>query len=129
MTLGKRGVVLLALALLGGLANAQKLAVNPDPLVAGGEAVIEYSDPTKAGQTVTVTIVGPGFPAPQVETVTIPLDAHGIGAVKWPVPHWPWALFEAPGCRELPVTIESRTVQVAGAVAGFVSALADRADY
>jgi hypothetical protein len=115
MTLRKRGVVFgMALALLGGLANAQKLEVNPDPLVAGGQAVIEYSDASKAGQTVTVTIVGPGFPNVQVETVTIPLDSHGNGTVKWPVPHWPWASFNAPNCRELTRPITDDDLQLAG---------------
>lgn len=107
MTLSKRGMVGgLVLALLGGFANAQKLQVNPDPLVAGGTAEINYSDPSKAGQTIIVTIDGPGFPVPAVVEVAIPLDGQGNGGAKWPVPNWPWALFNAPGCREVPRWIE-----------------------
>lgn len=85
-------------SLFGAALSAQKLLVE-DRLTAGSDTVITYSDPGRAGTTITVKVDG-GYPPITVE-IQIHLDEHGQGSVTWTVPDWYSAHFNAPGVTEL----------------------------
>lgn len=85
--------VLIASVMSSALA-AQSLSV-PDNLNVGQVAAIVYSDPTRAGQVVTVEITSGGL-IPLTESITITLNENGVGAAGWTVPSWGKATFTAP---------------------------------
>jgi hypothetical protein len=102
---------LLVLGLVGlfsfsGFAAAQQLTVSPTPLVPGEKATVSYSDPKRAGETVTVTIDDGGLPVPSVVELYVRLDQNGVGSVSWDVPRWLVANFGAPGVRQFMLVIE-----------------------
>lgn len=110
MQIGKAVRVFALLGCLSSLAAgvaAQKIAVKPgDVLVPGETAEIQYTNPSLAGQTVTIQVSG-GFPTPAVETVTITLDADGVGSGKWLVrSDWRSARFNGPDAQEVGVPID-----------------------
>jgi hypothetical protein len=53
-------------------------------LTAGSTVQVAFSDPSKAGEDVTVTVTG-GFPVPTSTTLTITLDENGEGSTSWVV--------------------------------------------
>jgi hypothetical protein len=74
------------------------LTVGPSTLHVGDKALISYSDPTRAGQTITVNIVGGDIGLEGlVALVTIQLDQNGSGHSLWSVKDWGTAAFSAPG--------------------------------
>jgi len=81
------------------------LSVNPDPLTQGGSATVSYSDPSKAGESVTVDIDNGSRRNPETTSVVIELDANGEGTVIWQVPNWSQANFNAPGAAEVGVPV------------------------
>lgn len=97
---------LFGLALLTANASAQEMSVNPgNYLQAGSTATITYSDPGRANQQITVTVMG-GFPVPTVQEVVIQLDAKGNGTGTWTVEAaWRGAHFNAPGVKEIALPI------------------------
>jgi hypothetical protein len=95
----------LAAVVFSPFAIAQTLTVSPDPiLTAGDDAKISYSDPSRGGQTVVVTVTG-GFPVQTIE-IPIPLDADGSGSKTWKVLSWHSASFNAPGVTELILAVQ-----------------------
>lgn len=89
---------------LSALALAQATLSVPENLVVGDDVTISYSDPARAGQTITVKITG-GFPE-TTEYLDIHLDEQGRGSVTWTVPDWASAHFNAPGVSETTRLIE-----------------------
>ncbi len=77
---------------------AQVLSIDQGSvLTAGSTARVSYSDPSQAGQDVTVAVTG-GFPVPTTEYLTITLDAKGKGSIPWTVPsHWRTVVFSGSG--------------------------------
>ena len=96
----------LFVAWLSTVGVAQATIGVPTTATVGQDITITYSNPNAAGQTITVTIDDGGFPTPTVQTVTIQLDANGEGSVKWRVPNWLSAKFNAMGAHEKLMTIE-----------------------
>ena len=91
--------VLSTLAMSAAPGPARGLQVGPSILQAGGQANISYSNPARAGETVTVDINDNGFPETQTDQVQIELDENGEGSAKWDVPAgWGVAAFNAPDC-------------------------------
>jgi hypothetical protein len=92
-------------ALVNGL-TAQKMSVTPGVgLSVGGTAHINFEDPGKAGQSVTVRVSG-GFPVVTVYDVVIELDAKGKGHGSWTVVGgWRSAFFDGPGVAGVGVAI------------------------
>ncbi len=86
-------------------AVAQTMTVPKDPTV-GQTITIGYSDPGRAGATITVTIDSAGFPSLIVLEKEITLDENGNGSVEWVVPEWMAANFNAPGVDE-----QTRSIQ------------------
>ncbi|MBK8099529.1 MAG: hypothetical protein IPK26_20665 [Planctomycetes bacterium] len=82
------------------LLSAQTLTVPGGTLVAGSEITVGYSDPAKAGKTVTVDVNDALPPAPNRGKILIQLDEHGNGQATWIVPYWEVALFNAPDVPE-----------------------------
>ena len=84
--------------------NTGKIKVNPGILTEGGTAEIEVIDPTRAGQSIVVTVFNgaPSYGNPQYQYVEIQIDDDGRGTGTWPVPNdpstWWGAEFSAPGC-------------------------------
>jgi hypothetical protein len=62
----------------------------PDPVMAGGSLYPVYSNPARAGQTITIKIVDTGNG--RVVDVPMTLDANGNGSVAWAVP-LDWGVF------------------------------------
>lgn len=92
---------LLPLALLfSSLLPAQTMTVPGGTLVAGSEITISFSDPAKAGKTITVEVNDALPPTPGRDKILIELDEHGNGEAKWVVPYWELVLFNAPGVAE-----------------------------
>ncbi|MBK8979956.1 MAG: hypothetical protein IPM29_29000 [Planctomycetes bacterium] len=91
-----------AIALTGSfqpLTAQGQLTVNPGVLVAGDDAVITFSDPSKAGETVTIEIDNGSFVNPRSSSVEIRLDDSGTGSARWTVPddpYWIGAHFTGP---------------------------------
>lgn len=85
---------------------AQTLTVDPGGVIpAGSTATVSYTDASRAGQTIVVTVVG-GVPPTQQE-IFITLDAKGKGSAPWTAPaNWPSAYFTGPGGASLRVAIE-----------------------
>lgn len=81
---------------------AQVLSIDQGSvLTAGSSARVSYSDPSQAGQDVTVAVTG-GFPVPTTEYLTITLDASGKGSTPWTVPSlWRFARFNCSNAIEL----------------------------
>ncbi|MBL8755617.1 MAG: hypothetical protein JNK15_20140 [Planctomycetes bacterium] len=74
-------------------------------LTAGSTATITYTDPSKAGQDVTVTVTG-GFPVPFTTNLTITLDANGAGSTEWLVSSlWRIVRFNGPNAVEVTCAI------------------------
>jgi hypothetical protein len=92
--------VALVMALFCVKASAEASLSVANNLVTGSMTTISYSDPGKAGQTVTVEIDN-GHPTnPVTQKVTIQLDAQGNGSRAWLVPSWEVVNFNAAGCSE-----------------------------
>ena len=84
--------------LLGAALSAQaSLSVGVPMLQHDTSATISLVDPTHANQEVTVTISNADPAKPEVQTVTIKLNALGIGETKWWVPCWDFAAITAEG--------------------------------
>jgi len=95
------GGVLSAL-LLAGLAAAQKMTVTGGGVLQVGQPIqVTYSDPSRAGQTVSVRVDNCNPDQPTVQTVSILLDAQGNGLGQWTVLNWWSVAFNAPGVREI----------------------------
>jgi hypothetical protein len=74
------------------------LTVGPSQLHVGDKALISYSDPTRAGQTITVNINSGGIGLePIVVQLTLHLDQSGKASTAWLVPDWFLANFSGPG--------------------------------
>ncbi|MCB9877579.1 MAG: hypothetical protein H6835_08275 [Planctomycetes bacterium] len=78
-----------------------KMAVGPNVLTSGSMATITYSDPSRAGQTILVTIDNGMRRTPEVQTVEIVLNENGVGTANWLVPAWDGAKFNADGVAEV----------------------------
>lgn len=77
-------------------AATQSLSVTPgNGLTTGATATIAYDNPSRANQTIVVTVSG-GFPVLTTIEITIQLDASGKGSAKWVVLAWVSAHFDAP---------------------------------
>ena len=91
--------VLFASLLLASMAMTQQLSLNKSGVLFAGETVrVTYSDASRAGETVTITI-GNGEAAPFGEEIEIDvvLDANGEGTATWQVSdNWDVAEFAAP---------------------------------
>jgi hypothetical protein len=89
----RRGILGLLFAAVTASANAQgQLKVTPNNPSPGERVAVEYSNPNRAGQTITVNISdGEGHS----EQVQIPLDGAGKGSRNWVVPNWTWAIFSS----------------------------------
>jgi len=85
-------------------AFAQVLKV-PEKITRGDKITIEYSDAGRAGETILLEIDNGAFPVPQRVEIPITLDSSGKGSVDWVVLSWDFALFNAPGVREVPRVI------------------------
>lgn len=72
------------LSMVLGTASAQTMTVNPGTLTAGGTMTVEYSDPSKAGKTVVITVAH-SFPT-QTIALPITLDGNGNGSASTTVP-------------------------------------------
>jgi hypothetical protein len=94
------GGVLSAL-LLAGLTAAQKMTVTGGVLLPGQPVQVTYSDPNRAGSTITVRIDNGDKDNPTVVSIAIPLDPQGNGTGSWIVQGWWTALFNAPGVNEV----------------------------
>lgn len=88
---------------------AQSLTV-PKDIAVGQTISIGYSDPSRAGQAITVKIDNAGYPVPVVILVEITLNREGNGRADWVVPVWLVANFNAPGVDE-----ETREINLGGA--------------
>jgi len=80
-----RALVAIAFAILAPLSVAQVITVTPSGSVTGGETVtVGFSDPSRAGQTITI-YVSNGEPPPFDEEIEIKieLDVDGNGSAKW----------------------------------------------
>lgn len=73
---------------------AQTLSV-PDTLTEGSIAPVIYSDASRAGQTIIIT-VSDGKLFPTTEQITVTLNENGVGAVGWTVPSWNKVVFTGP---------------------------------
>lgn len=91
------GVV--AVVLSTAMAAAQTLTV-PQNINVGDTVSIGYSDPGRAGQTITVT-VDLRLPEIVVTEIYIHLDQSGNGSVTWTAPEGFGVAFNAPGVREI----------------------------
>ncbi len=89
-------LLVLSIFALAGTATSQSLSVDYS-LSPGDKANISYSDPSRAGQTITVDIDDGTFPVPETDSVQITLDAAGNGSTTWDVEDWDQANFNAPG--------------------------------
>ncbi|GAB4148564.1 MAG: hypothetical protein Fur0037_16870 [Planctomycetota bacterium] len=99
---GLVGVLLFALA-----AKAQAvLKASSETPRAGQVITITYSDPGRAGDTITVEIDNGEVPKPTVVEVYIRLDQNGNGSTQWTVPDWWVAHLNAPKVREITLAIE-----------------------
>ncbi|MBX3462274.1 MAG: hypothetical protein KF830_03815 [Planctomycetes bacterium] len=83
------------------LAQSASLTVNPDVLTQGETAKIQYKNPSRANQAITVLIDNGSRRNPQTAVVEIVLDAKGEGSATWPVPDWAGAKFNAPEATEV----------------------------
>ncbi len=79
-------------------AAAQTLTVPKAPVIGTG-ITIGYSDPGRAGETITIEIDNGGS-VPIVVELSVTLDENGNGTVEWMVPDWMGANFNAPGVPE-----------------------------
>lgn len=79
-------------------AMAQTLTVPKAPVIGQG-ITIGYSDPGRAGETITIEIDN-GYPIPIVIELQVTLDENGNGSIEWMVPAWMGGNFNAPGVHE-----------------------------
>ena len=105
-TILSQALAALLLSALTSTLAAQTLTVDPgDVIPAGSTATVSYTDTSRAGQTIVVTVVG-GVPPTQQE-IFITLDAKGKGSAPWTAPaNWPSAYFTGPGGASLRVAID-----------------------
>ena len=95
----------LVLASMLGHAGAQTITVGNGGSVSVGQSPdVTYHDPSRANQTIAVTITSPG-PNPTTETHFLTLDGDGRGTFQWTVPNWTKAYFNAPGASEVSVPV------------------------
>ncbi|MFN3242331.1 MAG: hypothetical protein ACE37K_12545 [Planctomycetota bacterium] len=96
--------ILFTLFVLTSMATAQQLNLGTSGVLQAGETVkIEYSDPSRAGETITITISnGAAAPFDEEVSIDVTLDANGQGTVEWVVDgDWDRAYFYGPGAAEL----------------------------
>jgi len=86
-----------ALLLAASLSAQASLSVSTPTLQHDTSVTITLVDPAHANQDVTVTITNGDPVKPEVETVTIKLNALGVGETKWWVPCWDYATFSVDG--------------------------------
>ncbi|HLU38338.1 MAG TPA: hypothetical protein VK081_03070 [Planctomycetota bacterium] len=96
----KRALLALVFGMMTGAVVAQAQILVPDQLTAGAWIDVTYSDASKAGQTVKIRINSDAFPVPDEIELEILLDSSGSGTVRWQVPGWGWAAFNAPDAPE-----------------------------
>ena len=89
----------LGLVFCAAMASAQTITV-PATISAGDDISIGYSDSSRAGQTIVVTIDTYTTEHHVVE-VFIHLDQAGRGTVTWTVPDVDTVMFNAPGARQV----------------------------
>ena len=84
LSFARLGQSVLAIVVFAGAAAAQgTLTVPPGVLISGTTVSIEFCDPGRAGDVVTIEIHdGSGL----IETLHIQLDEGGCGSVDWVVP-------------------------------------------
>lgn len=99
-----RGVLGMLFLSIAAMAQAV-LTVGPSTLHVGDKALISYSDPTRAGQTITVNITSGGELQISLAQLTIHLDQSGRGSMPWLVPAWMVANFNAPGANQVSMVI------------------------
>lgn len=97
-------LALLTSLFLGAVASAQTMWVTPTNPSPGDPVTIHFNDPTRAGQTVKVTVSDGGFPE-ITETVEIALDDTGKGTGTWLVRDWFIATFIAEGVEDVTILI------------------------
>ncbi len=84
LSLARLGQSVLAIVIFAGAAAAQGTLTVPEGVLISGTTVsIEFCDPDRAGDVVTIDIDdGSGV----IETLLIQLDEGGCGSVDWVVP-------------------------------------------
>jgi hypothetical protein len=96
--------ILFTLFMLTSMATAQQLNLGTEGVLQAGETVkVEFVDPSRAGETVTITISnGEAPPFDEEVSFDVTLDATGSGTIEWTVnANWEFARFFAPGVAEL----------------------------
>ena len=89
---------------------AQATMTIPEGLLTEGETItVEYSDPSKANETVVIEADDGGFPTATVVEVVIVLDENGEGTVLWRVPRWRAVSFNGPDVKEQTRFIKEET--------------------
>lgn len=74
-----------ALMLFAASARAQGTLTVPGGLVAGASVELAFSDPERAGDTVSVEIECLLWPFTFTDKIEIPLDSSGNGSAPWTV--------------------------------------------
>jgi hypothetical protein len=75
----------------------------PGQLMGGSEVTINYDNPSRPNQSITIEIdSGMG----DVQTVVIETDANGSGSAQWTVPSWDGAVFNGPEAGALSKSIQ-----------------------
>jgi len=108
--------VLFVLFAFASMAMAQQLTLSESGVLQAGESIkVEYSDPSRAGDTVTITISN-GDIDPLYEEVSfdVTLDASGKATIEWTVDgEWDHAVFSGPGASPITRGIGSRDLVTA----------------
>jgi hypothetical protein len=91
----------LSALLLAGLAAAQKMTVTGGVLQPGQLVDVSYTDPSRAGQVVTVQVDNGNPDQPTVVSLPVQLDGQGHGLAHWMVMNWWSAAFNAPGVEQV----------------------------
>ncbi|MFO1032239.1 MAG: hypothetical protein U1F60_14260 [Planctomycetota bacterium] len=99
-------ITLLAPLFLAALATAQQIDVVSGTLTVGQTIDIGFHDPSRANQTVTLTVDNGDPNDPEKVEVDVKLDAHGNGSTSFEVPDW-WCLHvNGGGAKEVTRVVE-----------------------
>lgn len=99
-----KATILALFAVLSPLTALRAQAIQvPDSLNTGATITVEVVDPSRCGETITVTVDNGmrNSPSYQEESVTIEIGPDGRGSASWTVPSWFGANFNAPGMNEV----------------------------